>query len=269
MAKRHRTGTDIPATPYDALFRAIFDSSDRTNALLRRCLPQTFRRLLADTPPVLEDGSFIDEALRASQSDRLFRMSLRSGRPAYVYALLEHRNFPDPGTPLQLLGCMVRIWRRHAEGRAERLRALPPIVPVVFCHGRREWNVPMSVLDTIDADGDMRPFVRSMRYVLHDLGRADLRRLSGHDGAFAGLSALAAGSEPEVAAERLASILSALPGGDMGFQTVFTYMMNALQIDLGTLESALRMAEPEQWEVRMGTMAETWQEQGRMETGSR
>ena len=113
---------------------------------------------------------------------------------------------------------MVRIWRHHAEGRAERLRALPPIVPMVFYSGRREWNVPMSVLDAIDAGEDMRPFVRSMRYVLHDLRRADLWRLSGHDGAFAGLAALAAGSEPEVTAERLASILSALPDGDGGFQ---------------------------------------------------
>ena len=39
-------------------------------------------------------------------------------------------------------------------------------------------------------------------------------------------------------------------------------MVEALQIEPRALESALRAAEPGKWEVRMGTLAETWEKQG-------
>ena len=217
MAAQHLTEPGIPASLHDALLRAILENPDRAAALVYGCLPERVRGRLADVPPELVDGSFVDEHLRASQSDRLFRVSLKSGRPAFIHPLLEHKSSPDPGTPLQILGYMVRIWRRYAGGRADRLRALPPIIPVVLFHGRRKWSVPLSVPDSIDADEALRPFVRSMRYVLHDLGRTDLERLSGDGAVRAGLSALAASSWPDMTQEALVRILSGLPDDGVWF----------------------------------------------------
>ena len=54
------------------------------------------------------DGSFVDEALRGSQSDMLFRVELASGGPAFVYVLAEHKSHADPGNPLQLANYMIR-----------------------------------------------------------------------------------------------------------------------------------------------------------------
>ncbi|MCY4592930.1 MAG: Rpn family recombination-promoting nuclease/putative transposase [Alphaproteobacteria bacterium] len=65
------------------------------------------------------DGTFVDEALRDSRSDFLFEIELKSGKSAVIFVLVKHKSRPDPATPLQLAGYMVRIWLRHAQGRVE------------------------------------------------------------------------------------------------------------------------------------------------------
>ncbi len=80
------------------------------------------------------------------------------------------RPAPDPGTPLQLLGNMVRIWRRYAGAQAAKLRALPPIIPLVIYHGATRWDVATSVLDCIAGDADLLAEQGAFRYHLRDLG---------------------------------------------------------------------------------------------------
>ncbi len=97
----------LPTTPHDRLFRALASDPGRAAALIRDHLPERIVGLLAATPPVALDGSYVDEALRVSQSDMLFRVELASGGPAFVYLLAEHKSSADPGTPLQLASYMI------------------------------------------------------------------------------------------------------------------------------------------------------------------
>ena len=99
----------ISATPHDGLFRALVSDPGRAAALIRDHVPDRIVGLLADAPPVPLDGSFVDETLRGSQSDVLFKVELASGGPAFVYVLVEHKSYPDPGTPLQLANYMVTL----------------------------------------------------------------------------------------------------------------------------------------------------------------
>ena len=105
---------------------------------------------LAGADPEPLAGSFIDPELRESFSDRLFQAALKDGRTVYLYVLIEHKSEPDPGTPVQLVGYMQRIWQRYAEqdspNRAWRYRHLPPIIPLVLYNGRLEWTVPLSLM---------------------------------------------------------------------------------------------------------------------------
>ena len=113
--------------PHDGLFRALLDDPGRAGVVIREMLPQEIAAMIDAETPAPVDGSFVDEALTGSQSDRLFQVSLVSGAQAFVYVLMEHKSTVDPRTPLQLFSYMVRIWDRHAQGKADRLRALPPI----------------------------------------------------------------------------------------------------------------------------------------------
>ncbi|MCG5531799.1 Rpn family recombination-promoting nuclease/putative transposase, partial [Halorhodospira halochloris] len=106
-------------------------------------------------------------------SDRLFVAQMRDGRPVFLYVLIEHKSAPDPGTPVQLLGYLQRIWRRYAEqsaeGRAARYRRLPPIIPLVIYNGKPAWSVPLSLFDCIDADEQLLEIQRDFGYQVRHL----------------------------------------------------------------------------------------------------
>ena len=71
-------------------------------------MPITSRLLHKDTvEEIVLFISFVDETLRGSQSDMLFKVELATGGPALVYVLAEHKSCADPGTPLQLAAYMV------------------------------------------------------------------------------------------------------------------------------------------------------------------
>ena len=142
-----------PATPHDALFRALLGNPGRADTLLREYLPPAVAAELSDAPICPVDTSFVDAVLHQSHSDRLFEARLKGGGTAFIYVLPEHKAAPDPGTPLQMLGYLVRIWQRYADDRASRLRALPPIVPLIFYHGRERWSEALSVAEMIARRG--------------------------------------------------------------------------------------------------------------------
>ena len=259
-------GRSVSATPHDALFRAILDSPDRAAVLIREYLPEELRQELAETSPRLVDGSFVDEALRGSQSDRLFEVDLKDGKPALVYVLIEHKSTPELRTPLQLLGYQLRIWDRHARGQGGSFRALPPIVPLVFYHGRESWTVPRSLFEMIDAPESLQLFVRSLGYVLHDLGQIELGHLSSDEGLMAGLAALKFVIELNVPQEVLYHILAALPQDDESYKiAVLTYIIRTYHLERSVLETTLRAAQPESWEAMMGTIGEILSREARQE----
>jgi len=198
-------------TPHDHLFQALLEDPYRAGVLLREQLPPEVADRLADAPPRPVEGSFVDEALRGTRSDRLFEASLTDGRPALLYILLEHKSEPDPRTPVQLLGYMSRIWDRYAGRDPERLRHLPPIMPLVIYHGRREWDVAQTVLDCIDADSVLLERQRDFRYAVQSLRGRSYETLSGESAVRAALGALAHVFDREVDAATLAQIFRDAP----------------------------------------------------------
>ncbi len=144
-------------TPHDTLVRTLLSDRERARDFLLDHLPDSIAGLLDDTLPEIVEGSFVDEALAGSRSDLLMKVGLNSGGSALAYVLVEHRSGPDPGLPLQL-----------ASTSAARLRALPPIVPVVVYHGKAGWTVPGFLRDMIAADDPDLAFLPGSGYILRN-----------------------------------------------------------------------------------------------------
>ena len=145
-------------------------------------------------------------------------------------------------------------------------RALPPIIPLVFYHGRESWTVPRSLFEMIDAPESLQLFVRSLGYVLHDLGQIELGRLSSDKGLMAGLAALKFVIEFNVPQEVLYHILAALPQDDESYKiAVLTYIIRTYHLERSVLETTLRAAQPESWEAMMGTIGEILSREARQE----
>ncbi len=191
-----------------------------------------------------------------------------------LYVLLEHKSYVDAATPLQLLGYMVNIWRREIErSKSERSKSegggndikLPAIIPLVFYHGRGRWKAARSVLKMIDAPEKLKSFVREFAYVVHDLGEMAPDRPSTSPEVRSALLALRFAFAEEVPPDLLDVIMDGLLAGSDFEHHIVRYMTEHKGLTPAMLEASLRRTKPDHWEVLMGTIAQTWVEQGRAE----
>ena len=222
--------------------------------------------LVADEPPVPLDGSFVDEDLRGSQSDKLFQVTLRGGEPGFVHVLLEHKSSSDPGTALQVLKYKVRIWEAYAQGSRNKLRALPTIIPLVFYHGSKPWTAPGSIAEMLATEDErLRALEPSFGYYLRDLGHIPIKRLAADPAARAGLVALRyshKGGEAEKM-RVLPQVLAALPDGSEFEKQVLLYVMGVWEVQPPMLQVAAEQAKPGRGERVVGQVVQELIEEGK------
>ena len=255
-----------PTQPHDKLFKGLLDQPGTAGALLRERLPPEIASLLTDDPPELLDGEFIDEALLGSQSDRLYRARFKSGGDLLFFVLVDHKSVPEAGVILQLLGYMCRIWVRHAGNKADALRSLPPIVPVVVYHGVREWNIPLSLSDTIAAPDGLRCYQPDFKYVLVDLGPIPNEQLSAYPPLRAGLLALKYSHRDGDTETLLVKVLTDARDLPALFRMLVVYATTVYSdVNPALLRRAIHKVKPEWEEEMLSIAAKEWKAEGRAE----
>ncbi len=122
-------------------------------------------------------GSFIDESLRATQSDLLFSACRTDGGEQKIYLLLEHKSHPDAQLLHQLRGYINRILDRQIAEGAD----LSPVLPVVLYHGQRRWELPGRFSESFQmspaARLALKSFLLDFGYVFLDVGLLDFSSL--------------------------------------------------------------------------------------------
>ena len=163
-----------------------------------------------------------------------------------------------------MLGYMVRIWQRYAEDRASRLRALPPIVPLIFYHGRKRWSGALSVAEMITGEGELVAFARRLYAACCMIWVSDRwPSCRGTRQYGQGLAALVAAFRGQPEEGVLRRILSGLPDGSELEMQVLSYIVRTYELTPAVLETAARVAKPERWEALMSTVAEAWVREGK------
>lgn len=151
--------------PHDRFFKETFSRLDVARNFFAHYLPPPVAQSLNLDTLALQSGSFIDADLQEQFADLLYQVTLEKEQPAYIYLLLEHKSYPDPQTPLQLLRYLVRIWERDSRAG----HSLHPIVPVVVYHGRERWRVARNFDGLFAGPESLRPYWPAFRYELQDL----------------------------------------------------------------------------------------------------
>jgi len=163
---------------YDALFQTPMRDPDLAGEFLRNHLPFKFAELLDGAPPELLSGSFVDENLAKRHSDFLFRLRLKSGRPALGYLLLERKNPPDESTTLHLLRYIVRILSKWYDSHDQL--PLPIVLPIVACQGLENWTFSSAFINLFGRVPEpMRPYLVSFRHDTVDPTRSRSERIMG------------------------------------------------------------------------------------------
>ena len=165
---------DVPPMQpkYDNLFRKLVSDPLRANDVLKSHLPPCLTSQFAGSSiPEAIDGNIVSQDGLRVECDALFRLNLATGDEILV--LVEHKARPDPNVALQLLRYRVAIWSDDSFVPASNSRLLPPVVPVVFYHGRREWTAPRSVAESIAQMAGLEGLSVDAGYLLVDLSRID------------------------------------------------------------------------------------------------
>ena len=253
--------TSASASPHDQFFKELMTQPGVAGAFLRERLPETVTALFTDSEPRLELGSFVDPDLRSQHSDLLFSMDLKSGRPALVYILFEHKSYPDAMVAFQLLRYVIAIWQRYLTDGGRK--PLPLIIPMVVYHGAEPWNVPVDFAALFEPDEALAGIVPDFRYFLSDLGAQADHELSRFALLRSGLMALkhATRGSDIVSIE---AIVTAEIWHDLFCGVVIKYIFRAFRkIDRDEVVRLLTTIKEKAGPVMVSNIAQEWIDEGK------
>jgi predicted transposase/invertase (TIGR01784 family) len=96
--------------------------------------------------------------------DLLFSCKVKD-QDAYIRIVLEHKSYLDKELPIQLSYYNSAIW----EEAIKEKEYYPPIINIVFYHGKGEWNIPTSL--PVLEDQNLEKYVSKLNYILIDLNK--------------------------------------------------------------------------------------------------
>lgn len=218
--------------PHDKLFRTILSEEDEAEGFLRAYLPANISNELNWPTLKLMETSFVDDALRESESDLLFQIQHReSAEPVVLYLLFEHQSVPDKWMRLRLLRYRERIWNESFKWHPNQEWA-PPILPVVFYQGESPWEYSTEFADLLPEPVRAWPYTPRMSHVLIDQSGIAPDEIKGNLKArIMQLLMLAAYHKPIRETLRLAAqILPQVPvGGGTNYVYLFVHYIAATQ----------------------------------------
>ena len=267
MAKKHKKGGRKNSHLHDRFFLTLFSKPDNARDFLRAQLPEPVANAIEFDSLRLSDTAHQDEHRTKIYADLSFSVRLRSGTPAEIYILLEHKSTPEPHLFVQLLSYMVAMWREDMRQK----RPYRVIIPLVFYHGRAKWKLSRSFRETFVVEDAIRPFMPELRYTLFDTAEwsdSEEERACFAENVelLAGISAFKAVFSPH-RERQFSTLLRYLHTHGMFTPAnntlilVFEYLVTAWQLDETAFERLIEKSDIPKEEV-MPTALEVWEERG-------
>jgi len=147
--------------PHDSFFKQIFSDPKRVKLLLDIFAKDVAKSIHSIMPVNTEKFSSKSQKFML---DLLFSCKVKD-QDAYIRIVLEHKSYLDKELPIQLLYYNAAIW----EEAIKEKEYYPPIINIVFYHGKGEWNIPTSL--PILEDQNLEKYISKLNYILIDLNK--------------------------------------------------------------------------------------------------
>jgi predicted transposase/invertase (TIGR01784 family) len=151
---------------HDKLFTDTFNNPENVRAFLKLALPATLLQSIDLSVLALDQTKYVDRRFIDSLSDLAVKTRLKTGTDTDIYMVFEHKSY-RPGVAaifMQVLSFMYLKWQKDLDAK----KPLSVIIPLVFYHGKEEWNIPRSFNRQFDVPEEIREFLLDYKYVLFD-----------------------------------------------------------------------------------------------------
>lgn len=163
---------------HDESYRLLFAQPRMVQGLLEGFVEGPWVRRLDFTSLTRVNGSYVSSGLERRESDMVWRVRLRDGRPVIVYLLLEFQSRVDRYMAVRLMAYVGLLYQDLiAQQRVEPMR-LPLVVPIVLYNGSRPWTAPEELAELLVGVRGAEPFVPRLRYHVIDERRLTAERLA-------------------------------------------------------------------------------------------
>jgi len=147
--------------PHDSFFKQVFSDPKKVKMLLGIFAKDVAKSIHSIMPVNTEKFSSKSQKFML---DLLFSCKVKD-QDAYIRVVLEHKSYLDKELPIQLLYYNAAIW----EEAIKEKDYYPPIINIVFYHGKGEWNIPTSL--PVLEDQNLEKYVSKLNYILIDLNK--------------------------------------------------------------------------------------------------
>ena len=151
---------------HDSFFKQLMSDPGVVKEFLRGFLPgELSSRIEYDTVRII-DTEKTDKKYQKFHLD-LSVECMVSGCASEIYIVFEHKSYPDKFTLIQILNYMAVVWETCLKNK-EPLR---PIIPLVFYHGNRRFDLPTEFHEYFSVEEWLRKYLLNFRIILFDTSR--------------------------------------------------------------------------------------------------
>ena len=144
------------SSSHDLFVRQILSNTTDAIDFFESSLSKSIIDLLDLNHLELTKESFIGTDHDESRTDLLYKIPLKTGSSVYIYLLFEHKSYYDPKIFTQLLEYLSRIYSWQDQNQVD----LKIVLPFVFYHGDKGWDLGEYFLDGFPKDSIPQEFIK-------------------------------------------------------------------------------------------------------------
>ena len=110
----------------------------------KKNLPDHVREVIDFSSIQFYKESLINDSLKSQIMDLLYKADF-SGKPGFLYLMIEHASTSHPLLAFRLLKYMMGIMEEHL--RSSKRKELPLVYPIVFYTGKRPYTHSLDLFD--------------------------------------------------------------------------------------------------------------------------
>ena len=144
------------SSSHDLFVKGFLSNLNEAIDFFDSSLPKSITNLLDLEKLEPTKETFLNQDHKESRTDLLYKVPLKTETSVYIYLLFEHKSYYDPKIFIQLLEYLSKIYSWQIENQ-ENLRI---VIPFVFYHGERGWDLGENFLDSFPLNSIPEEFLK-------------------------------------------------------------------------------------------------------------